>query len=114
MDISAQLTLVFNVTKNRIVYIGHSMGGTVGFMYASEYPKEAHRILHGIIGVAPVIYIGNTPIIQFMKPLSRGYIVSQAFLGPQTQIKLGNSESFRSDWLQRHVLPRRFSSSIFL
>lgn len=40
-----------------IIYIGHSRGATVFFMYASEYPEESERLLKGVIGISPIVYM---------------------------------------------------------
>ncbi|XP_063924460.1 lipase 3-like [Zophobas morio] len=40
-----------------IIYIGHSRGTVLGFMYASEYPDEAQKYLRGVVALAPAVYL---------------------------------------------------------
>ncbi|CAH1378793.1 unnamed protein product [Tenebrio molitor] len=71
-DIPSQLQLVANETgkAGEIIYIGHSMGTTLIFMYASEYPEETRELIQGFVTLAPVAYLNGVPIIEFAKPLA--------------------------------------------
>jgi pimeloyl-ACP methyl ester carboxylesterase len=40
-----------------IIYVGHSKGTTLIFMYASEYPEETESLLKGIIALSPIAYM---------------------------------------------------------
>jgi lysosomal acid lipase/cholesteryl ester hydrolase len=77
-DIPSQLQLVANETgkAGEIIYIGHSMGTTLIFMYASEYPEETRELIQGFVTLAPVAYLNGVPIIEFAKPLALLVIVS--------------------------------------
>ncbi|RZC40820.1 Abhydrolase 1 domain containing protein, partial [Asbolus verrucosus] len=46
-DIKAYLEIVGQVTgqAGSIIYVGHSRGTTLMFMYASAYPEEAQKLL---------------------------------------------------------------------
>lgn len=61
-DLPTQIGLVARMTEKagKIIYIGHSMGTTGAFVYASEYSKEAQKHLGAIIALAPVAYTHNS------------------------------------------------------
>ncbi|CAH1378794.1 unnamed protein product [Tenebrio molitor] len=71
-DIPSQLNLVANATgkAGEIIYIGHSMGTTLVFMYASEYPEETRELIQGLVALAPVVYLNGVPLIELVKPLT--------------------------------------------
>jgi lysosomal acid lipase/cholesteryl ester hydrolase len=77
-DIPSQLKLVANETgkAGHIFYIGYSMGATVAFMYASEYPEESQKLIQGLVALAPVVYLNGIPKIELVKPLILSVIVS--------------------------------------
>jgi pimeloyl-ACP methyl ester carboxylesterase len=77
-DIPSQLQLVANETgkAGEIIYIGHSMGTTLIFMYASEYPEETRELIQGFVTLAPVAYLNGVPLIEVVKPLVLLVIVS--------------------------------------
>lgn len=59
-DIPAQLDLVKNVTGTKnITYIGHSMGSTAGFVYASLKPDHAKDSTILFILMAPTALFAN-------------------------------------------------------
>lgn len=65
----AQLDLVKKVTGRRdITYVGHSMGCTAGFVYASLRPEHAKDSLILFIMMAPTAFFANFP------PLRAAYI----------------------------------------
>jgi lysosomal acid lipase/cholesteryl ester hydrolase len=70
-DIPSQLKLVANETgkAGHIFYIGYSMGATVAFMYASEYPEESQKLIQGLVALAPVVYLNGIRKIELVKPL---------------------------------------------
>ncbi|KAH0818291.1 hypothetical protein GEV33_004500 [Tenebrio molitor] len=67
-DISASLNKVANETgmEGSIIYIGHSRGTTLIFMYAAEYPEETERLLKGIIALSPIAFFNPKPYIEFL------------------------------------------------
>jgi lysosomal acid lipase/cholesteryl ester hydrolase len=77
-DIPSQLKLVANETgkAGEIIYIGHSMGTTLIFMYASEYPEETRELIQGLVALAPVVYLNGVPLIELVKPLASLIIVN--------------------------------------
>jgi lysosomal acid lipase/cholesteryl ester hydrolase len=77
-DIPSQLNLVANATgkAGEIIYIGHSMGTTLVFMYASEYPEETRELIQGLVALAPVVYLNGVPLIELVKPLTSLIIVN--------------------------------------
>ncbi|KAJ3622053.1 hypothetical protein MTP99_002585 [Tenebrio molitor] len=58
-DIRTVLKYIANETGmgGSIIYVGHSKGTTLIFMYASEYPEEAQSLLKGIIALCPIAYL---------------------------------------------------------
>ncbi|EFA10585.2 gastric triacylglycerol lipase [Tribolium castaneum] len=68
-DLRSMLNFVAKSTGSKILYIGHSMGTTLSFMYSSEFSKEASQILQGIIALAPVGFLNGVPIIELARPI---------------------------------------------
>lgn len=71
-DLSAELKFVANATgmAGDIIYIGHSMGTTISYMYSIAKKKEAESLLKGIISWSPVAYLDNLPLVQFITPFT--------------------------------------------
>ncbi|XP_063907410.1 gastric triacylglycerol lipase-like [Zophobas morio] len=70
--ISAILNTVATATNKSgsIIYIGHSRGATLAFMYASEYPEEAQKILTGVVALALIIYFEPVFYVKLLFQLS--------------------------------------------
>jgi pimeloyl-ACP methyl ester carboxylesterase len=71
-DMRASLQKVANVTDKAgfIIYVGHSRGTALMFMFASEFPKEANQLIKGTIFLCPVAYIDLVWYMQAsMRPL---------------------------------------------
>ncbi|XP_044262252.1 lipase member K-like [Tribolium madens] len=68
IDIPTQLKFVFSKTAEKITYIGHSMGTSVIFMYVSSN-VEAENYVKQILALAPIAYINDVPILEFVRPL---------------------------------------------
>ncbi|XP_044266008.1 lipase member N-like [Tribolium madens] len=51
-----------------IIYIGHSRGSTLIFMYASTFPQKTEKLLKGIIALSPVVYLD---LDWYLKPLGK-------------------------------------------
>jgi lysosomal acid lipase/cholesteryl ester hydrolase len=49
-----------------IIYVGHSKGSTLIFMYASEYSEESKSLLKGIIALSPIAYLEPRSHIKFL------------------------------------------------
>ncbi|KAF2898467.1 hypothetical protein ILUMI_07707 [Ignelater luminosus] len=73
LDIPMQLELVAEKTGQRgnIIYIGHSLGTTVGLIYGSWYPHQAKETVKLFILLAPAAYLSNmlSPA-RFMAPFA--------------------------------------------
>jgi pimeloyl-ACP methyl ester carboxylesterase len=72
-DMRASLQKVANVTDKAgsIIYVGHSRGTLLMFMFASEFPKEANQLIQGTIFLCPVAYLDLVWYLQAsMRPLS--------------------------------------------
>ncbi|XP_044270642.1 lipase member K-like [Tribolium madens] len=70
VDIPTQLEFVFNDSGQKAVYVGHSMGTTVSFMFASKYPDLASQYLERIVALAPVVYLNGDLAITLIKPIA--------------------------------------------
>lgn len=64
-DVSANLNLVAKETglAGKIIYVGHSMGGTLGTIHGIVKKEEAEALLAGYVFLAPVIYFKNPKTI---------------------------------------------------
>ncbi|KAL1497781.1 hypothetical protein ABEB36_008679 [Hypothenemus hampei] len=60
-DLPACIDLIANRTgeKGNLIYVGHSMGTTVSYIYSSLMRKHAEENLKSIISLAPVAFMGN-------------------------------------------------------
>lgn len=80
IDLPTELEYISNVTgqQGNIIYIGHSIGTTVGFMYSSWYPTEAKKYIKILIALAPAYSLSNTNarILRFILPITRVSMVS--------------------------------------
>nr|CAH7724922.1 unnamed protein product [Callosobruchus chinensis] len=74
-DLVSIVEYVANVTsqKGNIIYVGHSMGSTISYIYASERSQHAKEHLKGIISLAPIAFLDH------LEPLVKRVIVR---LGP--------------------------------
>ncbi|XP_063924782.1 lipase member K-like [Zophobas morio] len=70
--ISAILSTVATATSKSgsIIYIGHSRGATLAFMYAAEYPEEAQKILRGVVALSPIVYFEPVFYMKILFQLS--------------------------------------------
>lgn len=77
-DLPASLNYVSNITNKggEIIYIGHSMGTTMFFIFSSILPKEA-SLIKVMVAFAPVAYMTHmkTPI-RYIAPISKDIYVS--------------------------------------
>lgn len=53
------MTYIQEVNKGKILYIGHSMGTTIFYVFASEKPEIASNTILGAISFSPVVFLGN-------------------------------------------------------
>ncbi|KAJ4436515.1 hypothetical protein ANN_16546 [Periplaneta americana] len=89
-DVPAMVDHALNVSRQRsLYYIGHSMGGTDFYVYASTYPAYNSKI-RLMVGLAPASYSYNTS-----NPLFR--ISSFSKVGAEADM-LYSSEIFPKDW----------------
>lgn len=77
-DVSASVEKIATETgkSGSIIYLGHSRGTTLAFMYASAFPKKAEKMLKGIIALSPIVYLD---LVWYLKLLGR--------LGPLIGVK---------------------------
>lgn len=66
IDIPAMLEVVQAETgsKGDIIYIGHSLGTTIGLVYASSFPEEFKRIVKLFVLISPA-----APLTNMISPL---------------------------------------------
>lgn len=62
-DLPKVLDLVFETTHQKSIYIGYSMGTTISYVYSSTFPKQASRLLKGMISLAPIAYLNDLKTI---------------------------------------------------
>nr|XP_023023043.1 lipase member J-like isoform X3 [Leptinotarsa decemlineata] len=73
-DMPAVIEYISKITRHRkkIIYIGHSMGATISFVYSNLLRKHATQHLEEIIALSPVIYTKNMEgIAPLLAPFSR-------------------------------------------
>ncbi|KAK5643365.1 hypothetical protein RI129_007210 [Pyrocoelia pectoralis] len=58
-DTSANVDYIYNITAQKIIYIGHSLGSTTGYIYGVTSPDVAKEKLKIIISLAPTLYVKN-------------------------------------------------------
>jgi hypothetical protein len=59
-----------------IIYIGHSMGTTLGFMHASENPGKKQGLIKGLIALAPIVYLDGITVLELATPIGIPLLVS--------------------------------------
>ncbi|KRT84017.1 hydrolase, partial [Oryctes borbonicus] len=72
-DLPASLNYVSNITKQggEIIYIGHSMGTTMFFIFSSMFPKEA-SLIKIMVAFAPVAYMTHLKSpVRYFAPFSK-------------------------------------------
>ena len=52
--------------SSSIIYIGHSRGSTLVFMYASENPEEAQKLLRGVVALSPIVYLNPNLVVRVL------------------------------------------------
>ncbi|XP_015838585.1 gastric triacylglycerol lipase-like [Tribolium castaneum] len=69
-DIPTILEKVALETKKSgsIIYIGHSRGTTLIFMYASTFPEKTQKLLKGIVALSPIAYLD---LVWYLKLLGK-------------------------------------------
>lgn len=78
-DLPAMVDFITKTTgqKGNLVYIGHSMGTTISYIYASVNPEHAKDHIETIISLAPVAYMNNVMGgLKLMAPLTPFLAVS--------------------------------------
>lgn len=58
-DLPASLTYVRNLKNDAVIYVGHSMGSTVFYVMASEYPEIAAWTCKIAFSLAPAVFFNN-------------------------------------------------------
>lgn len=64
-DLPAQLQAIAEErnSKEKIIYVGYSLGSTVSYVYASQNPDEAKDLLAGIVSLAPIAYLKDSEAV---------------------------------------------------
>ncbi|XP_050516831.1 uncharacterized protein LOC114341129 [Diabrotica virgifera virgifera] len=53
--------------KKKIIYVGHSMGTSISFVYAIERKEHAEKYLRGIVSLSPVAFLNHAePAIRLL------------------------------------------------
>ncbi|KAK4886695.1 hypothetical protein RN001_002966 [Aquatica leii] len=76
-DTPAKINFIYKITKQQIIYIGHSLGTTTAYIHGVTSPHTAKEKLKIIISLAPTLYVKNWqsvtkyffPIWKYAKPL---------------------------------------------
>lgn len=55
-DVRQTIELIYKTTNRKAVYIGYSMGSTMGVVYSSLYPTEAENYLLGTYYYSTAVY----------------------------------------------------------
>ncbi|KAF5291043.1 hypothetical protein FQA39_LY14476 [Lamprigera yunnana] len=76
-DVAANVDLIYNVTKLKVLYLGYSFGSSAGYIYSATYPKIAVEKTKFIIGMAPAVYLKNW--ISASKYLIPLWLYAQSF-----------------------------------
>lgn len=56
-DVPAQINIVSDVTKQKIIYMGFSLGSTTAFIYGTTYPEIAEQKIKTFINLAPAVFM---------------------------------------------------------
>ncbi|CAH0555571.1 unnamed protein product [Brassicogethes aeneus] len=62
-DVKAVVEMIVEKTGQKLITMGHSLGTSALFVYASAYPEDASKNLKGIIAHAPAINLYHTKTI---------------------------------------------------
>uniref|UniRef100_A0A6P7FBS1 Gastric triacylglycerol lipase-like n=1 Tax=Diabrotica virgifera virgifera TaxID=50390 RepID=A0A6P7FBS1_DIAVI len=77
-DVPKTIDLVYNMTGQKAIFIGFSMGNTVSLAYATLYPEQASKKLVGIISLGTACYFRNIrSVIRWISPF---FSIAQPFL----------------------------------
>lgn len=53
-------TILSNIGQDsKIIFIGHSLGTSIGLMYGAEFPEEAKNIIHMFVFMSPAYTLRN-------------------------------------------------------
>ncbi|XP_022908916.2 lipase 3-like [Onthophagus taurus] len=81
-DLPAVFEYISNETNQSILHIGHSMGTTMFFIYASLHSEEAMKLVKGMVALAPVAYMTHfTSPIRYFAPFSNDIEWLREYLG---------------------------------
>lgn len=89
-DLPAALDFVSKKTARpgEIIYIGHSMGTTMFFVYSSIY-KNAKDTVQKMVGLAPAAYMGHVrSVIKYLAPFANNLEVNNHFLSDELIFKI--------------------------
>lgn len=80
-DIPASINYVYSQTNRSMIYIGHSMGTTIFYIAASQFPEIASKV-EAMFSLAPVAFLNNmySPPLQKLTPYQWLVYVRKIFL----------------------------------
>lgn len=75
-------TILANTDPNgRIIYIGHSLGTTLGLMYSAEFPETARNTLRMLVLISPAYTLSNMKSpYRLAAPFGAAIMVSKLLL----------------------------------
>ncbi|KAF5294558.1 hypothetical protein FQR65_LT10750 [Abscondita terminalis] len=69
-DTAAKINFVYETTKQKIIYIGHSLGTTTAYIHGVTSPNTAKKKIKIIISLAPTLYVKNwQSVTRYFFPL---------------------------------------------
>ncbi|KAF5294557.1 hypothetical protein FQR65_LT10749 [Abscondita terminalis] len=96
-DVPAMIDFIYKKTNQQIIYIGHSLGTTVAFIYGTTWPTIAQDKIRVVVSLAPTIYIKNwnsfityiTPIWKYLQPIVLKFTNGEVYLRgkPQSSVR---------------------------
>lgn len=71
-DIPVFIDMIRSKSKSgeKVIYLGHSMGTTISYIYASMRREHAQQNIKAIISVAPIAFMNIQNIRIAVKPLT--------------------------------------------
>ncbi|XP_008548197.1 lipase 3 [Microplitis demolitor] len=80
-DVSAAVSYIVDKTNMSLIYIGHSMGTTMGYVMASERPEISEKIKF-MISLAPIGFMSNLKSpVRIVAPFANDIKLVTHFLG---------------------------------
>lgn len=85
-DLTSIFELVFAITEQRFLYIGHSMGTTTFFAHMATYPEDV-KYCKAMYALAPVGYMNHMQgVLDLLVPFCNDLEVSVPVSGPSREM----------------------------